>query len=426
MKLKSTAIAATALLLLTACAATKDAAELESLATTETPSSAAIEETTEVVELSLRDAVSDPSLFLDAELCKMYSESETAFRFIEDDWLGVTPSSGDQTHFFAFVNFDEYLPPETPDEWMEEFTTHLDEFVKANSHGNLNLTLEHNSQWLSIGTSASELRYLNEPGTYELHKDAIVTALEALDDQVDFSPFDGVHVIFGVKPFSNHHGTAAFHAGRGDELVYDGKKFHAASTVSTDVIEGWGDNSPQVVTHEFLHTFGLPDLYAYETSTEEYSEVFRYVGQVDLMGMISSEAPSLFAWSRWRLDWIANDSVYCLEQGSEEELLLNSLGSKSGPRLLVLGQEGNERLAVEYRPSDLDNLGFGGLIAYRITEGDSGKGAIVVPGVSDDPFSWTSANYIQDGEIRCFDQGCVELIQSNSIGAVVKVSAPRD
>lgn len=413
MKSGTTLLAGLVLLSSTGCTAVNP-----DLAATELTQSPSPTETIDPapVEVPLMPAVADTSLHLDAEQCKLFSVDDPAFLFtdINDRYKSAV---GKQTHLFAFVNFDEFTPPESPAEWLELNASHLRDFVQANSYQKLEVDIESNSEWISIGESYDLL--VNQG-----QQDKFSRAFDALDSTVDFSKYDGLHLVLGTHPRHLGDGTGAWNPGLEDALTYDGKVFRNFMTVTTGLSLEWGDFKPHIVTHEFLHTLGPADLYAFEATS--YFDAFRFTGNVDLMGLASGSAPSLFGWTRWRFNWLEDSDIFCLDSGVQDTFLLNSIGSPEGPRLLVFGAGELDRLVIEFRPPDLEGLSYGGLLVYRVDDSPGGYGPIKVQGISEAPLVWGPKNYIGVGDKQCFDLACIELLQSNSEAAIVKVTLPED
>lgn len=358
-----------------------------------------------------------------SESCKLHSSDETSFRFAENLGKGVYSSTGKQKIYFAFVRFKDYTPSQEPDQWINTHGIYFRDFYQANSYGKLELTEEHNSTWLTLPGAASDLSWFGGGArTYGGHLQAIKASLGALDSAVDFSKYDGVAVVFGVDPMKYTGGTAAWNSSPANDLFFDGKRFASASTYTTRVIKDWGANSPRVLAHEIGHTYGLQDLYAYQ-SEGSYSSEHRYVGQVDLMGYINALSPGLLAWNRWRLDWIDGADVHCLATSDKGEYLLGDVEAKSGARLIAVKSNSTERIVIEYRPKGSESASYGGLLVYRVSQAANGMGSIRVERLSADPLTLSLQDFIDVGQSRCFSEVCVTFKSSIDGSAVVGVSS---
>ena len=372
----------------------------------------------------------DPSVIVTglaskSESCKLYSSDETSFRFAENIGKGVYSPTGKQKIYFAFVRFKDYAPLLEPDQWIKKHGLYFQDFYETNSYGKLELTEEHNSTWLTLPGAASDLSWFGVGArTYDGHLQAIKASLGALDSTVDFSQYDGVAVVFGVDPVKYTSGTAAWNSSPANALFFDGKRFASASTYTTRIMNDWGDNSPRVLAHEIGHTFGLQDLYAYQ-SEGSYASGHRFVGQIDLMGFINALSPSLLAWNRWRLSWIESADVHCLTTSEQGDYLLANVGAKFGPRLISVKSTSSERVVIEYRPKGSDSDFFGGLLVYRVSQAANGMGSIRVERVSSNPLTLASQDFIDLGQERCFSEICVKFKSAVDGSAVVGVSSKK-
>lgn len=372
---------------------------------------------------SYSNVATTSSAFADPNSCKLYSVDETSFSFVENLRKGVYPSLGKQKHFFAFVRFDDYSPEVSPSEWMKDFGTGFKDFYSTQSFGKLAIETEFNSKWKSIGASPSSFAWFGSgASTYRAHLDVINSALAALDQEVDYSKYDGVHVFFGT-PESLRGGTAAFNSAPGNEIFFDGKRFASSSTYTSRVLLDWGVNSPKVLTHEFGHTLGLQDLYAYQKETDVYSNIHRFVGHFDMMGFVSARSPSMLNWNKWRLGWLENSNVYCLEPATAMPALLGAANQNRIPSLLVVKTSGGERLAFEYRPAGFDDLphNLSGVVAYKISTSRNGFGSIQVQRKSIDPLVLKPEDYLNSGEERCFSTICVTAESATDRDVVLTV-----
>ena len=359
---------------------------------------------------------------LASEKCKLYSTDESSFNFIDNPLKGVVSSIGKHKIFFAFVRFEDYRPLIEPNTWINNYESYSKSFYAANSYGRLEISEEHNNDWLILpGNASDHVWFTSITHTYEGHLQAIRFALQHLDDSIDFAKYDGIAVVFGVDPIRYTNGTAAWNSAPGNELYFDGKRFGSATTFTTRVMNDWGINAPRVIAHEVGHTFGLQDLYAYH-SQGSYSDEHRYVGQVDLMGFVSAKSPSFLIWNRWRLGWIEDSDVFCQPLTEAHDYLLNDTSATSGPRLIVIKSSASERIAVEYRAKGNDSLAFGGLVIYRVNQSANGMGSLRLERVSADPLMLEPQDFLQTGQQKCLPEICITFRGNFGKEVIVGVS----
>ena len=74
----------------------------------------------------------------------------------------------------------------------------------------------------------------------------------------------------------------------------------------------------KLLNHETGHAVSLTEGYNAGTGG-----TFRYMGQWDMMGNISGNAPDYIAWNKWKLGWLNDDEVDCVaSDGVTEHTLL--------------------------------------------------------------------------------------------------------
>ncbi|GAA0318974.1 hypothetical protein GCM10010302_67620 [Streptomyces polychromogenes] len=87
----------------------------------------------------------------------------------------------------------------------------------------------------------------------------------------------------------------------------------------------WG---AKLVAHETAHTFGLPDLYAFEAS----SDAHRFIGGWDVMGLIGGRGSQFFAWHSWKLGWTGDGQVVCRATKGSDTVYLTAVEYGSGTK----------------------------------------------------------------------------------------------
>jgi hypothetical protein len=123
--------------------------------------------------------------------------------------------------------------------------------------------------------------------------------------------------------------------------------------------------------HETSHFFGMPDLYAADSPTD------RYVGIWDIMGD-SRIANDHMAWSKWRMGWLDDDQVDCVNRAGETDHTLWSLAWTGGTKAVVLRTGLHTAIVAEYRTIEtLDrDVCATGVLVYRV---DNSAGRLAGP-----------------------------------------------
>ncbi|NXY97311.1 M6 family metalloprotease domain-containing protein [Streptomyces sp. BR123] len=135
----------------------------------------------------------------------------------------------------------------------------------------------------------------------------------------------------------------------------------------------WGH---KVADHETGHTFGLPDLYAFN------GEQHQYVGGWDVMGNVRGPAPQFLGWHTWKLGWITDSQVSCLSANGTYSTNLNGVEyGGSGYKLAVIKTSATTAYVAESRKAANNDSGAcaTGVLIYKIdTSVASGSGPVRV------------------------------------------------
>lgn len=217
--------------------------------------------------------------------------------------------------------------------------------------------------------------------------DQVVAAIPSLENQVvDYDgdgKVDNLYIVVkaeGCSDIQNSGVTLVAHSStyQGSIAKYNGKGIFDINVVSTDRMEL---SKTGLLTHEFLHTFGYPDLY---TNTGATNPVYLY----DLMGAVSPR-PSLtlaylrstnntnadYTTTKWvTLPEISDTSEY---ENNTQTITLNTFASDPNNQACILKSPLNDRefFVVEYRKATADRYSedaldgdilYPGLIVYRV------------------------------------------------------------
>lgn len=198
-------------------------------------------------------------------------------------------------------------------------------------------------------------------------------AVQAADDAVDFSSYDILYVV----PTNNADQIAyspAFIANPGEGIVADGRELRHGVSFGQDMAY-WGF---KILIHETGHLWGLPDLYAYAPSAGDAHE---FVGQWDLMGLISGHAPDLLAWHKWKLGWITGERIDCRRWDGTRTHILAPVGDSQGDLAVVVRTGAETAYVIENRQrtgADLDACSTGALIYHVDATVWGGQGPVEV------------------------------------------------
>lgn len=259
----------------------------------------------------------------------------------------------------------------------------LDWFARS-SGGKVKLSVSYHETWLRM--SKSHLQYGFERGiSFEEHFSYIKEAAKLASEEIDLREYD----IFYIVPPKNASGIKFSPTLIDDKTSQEDNrnKIKHAVTFGQDMWR-WGY---KVMNHETLHIFGIPDLYSYaETENYRYKEqkggnrerAHGYVGEWDLMGLISGIGPDLFSWNKWRLGWLNDNQVNVINKKGTHLIDLTPVeSSREGKRMAIFPISESRGLAVESRRSmGLDStVTSPGILVYLIqADIGGGKGTIKV------------------------------------------------
>ena len=145
----------------------------------------------------------------------------------------------------------------------------------------------------------------------------------------------------------------------------------------------------EVTDHETGHAFGLTDYYA---SGVPDVGLYDFAGNWSIMSN-SFDANDHFAFDKWRLGWLTNDQIDCINDETDEDYVLSPLAADDdGLKAIVLRTGLRTAIVAEYRTAEgVDaNVCAEGVLIYRINSAlRNGKGPVRVvdaePGTATGP-----------------------------------------
>ena len=181
--------------------------------------------------------------------------------------------------------------------------------------------------------------------------------MAAADAEVDFSPYDLIYTV----PARNQTAIASSPELNNytHQIVADGNDLGNGDNFGCDMFS-WGY---KLLNHETGHAVSLTEGYNAGTGG-----TFRYMGQWDIMGNISGNAPDYIAWNKWKLGWLNDDEVDCVASDgvTEHTLSANALTPDGTSKKLVAIRTGqNTTLVAELRaPLGVDSIAGGNTARY--------------------------------------------------------------
>lgn len=319
----------------------------------------------------------------DASACKLAAvdsvDLSSGFGFAAD----CAPSTGTLSGFMFFVDFPDQeatgTGKDTPDALREFFVPGATDWYATSSYGALalNVTADTSRFYRVPATAAS---YGWDRGlTPDVHQQYIQDALEGFVGGGGSAADIDVDVLY-IVPTRNaplisfsptYMGEVATRAG-----VHVANK---AVTFGLDAYEAW---QYLVLNHETGHTMCLPDLYP-----GDGRDTGLFVGGWDLMGYINGPSPDYLAWNKWRLGWLGDEQIGCVDgadAGSTTHTLSPVEVKEGGPgsvKAVVVKRSATAVLVAEARSRKAVNAGAcaAGVLLYTVsTDTASGEGPVKI------------------------------------------------
>lgn len=338
------------------------------------------------------------------------------------------PSTGTLKAFMIFVDFpDAHATEASPQEVHDFFLPGAADWYATSSQGALTLNMTADTarfvRMPAASTSYGWSRGLTAETHYKYIQDAVdaylgtsATARIPADNEVLYiAPTRNARAI----TFSPTYMSAVASRTHGQQRVA-----RKAVTFGFDAYETWGFKT---LNHETGHTMCLADYYPFEAGRDNGY----YVGGWSLMGVISGAAPDWFAWDKWRLGWLPDAAVECVDQASGSTStthVLSPLSARQGVRAVVVARRGHkEALVAEMRTkAGLDDrlCAAPGVLLYTVDAAKAtGEGQLAVLHVN------PGAAGCGDGELDDATLSLTGRVRAYSVpgwGVTVTVTAQTD
>ncbi|MEU7008957.1 M6 family metalloprotease domain-containing protein [Streptomyces sp. NPDC046332] len=238
-----------------------------------------------------------------------------------------------------FVDFPDAPATEAPADDAAQLTPGADWLWNA-SYGKAWLAVTQHRQWARMPRKSTDYGFARGL-THETHEAYVKDAVAAADPSVDFSRYDMVYVVATRNASAISFTPTYVYAPGTAGVRADGTLIKWAVTFGQDMWH-WG---PKLVAHETGHTFGLPDLYAFDAGTDAH----RFVGGWDVMGLIGGAGSQYFAWHSWKLGWTADSQVVCRASPGSDTVYLTAVEYGSGTKMAVIRTGPTTAYVVESR-----------------------------------------------------------------------------
>ncbi|ANZ20593.1 M6 family metalloprotease domain-containing protein [Streptomyces noursei ATCC 11455] len=270
-----------------------------------------------------------------------------------------------------FVDFPDAPATESPADDAAQVTPGAD-WVWQASYGKAWLAITQYPHWVRMPHDSTDYHF-QRGFSHETHEAYIRDAVAAADPGVDFSRYDMVYVMPTRNASAISFTPTYIYEPGTPGVVADGKRIKWSVTFGQDMWH-WG---PKLIGHETAHTFGLPDLYAFDVRDDAH----RFVGGWDVMGLISGAGPQYFGWESWKLGWTRDDQVVCRASAGSDTVRLTAVEYGDGTKMAVIRTGPTSAYVVESRRAVRADAGLcaTGALVYRVDSSvETGKGPVQV------------------------------------------------
>lgn len=338
----------------------------------------------------------------DVTACKLSED-----RNDDSDGLGFpvpdfyAPSAGVVNVKVLFVDFPNAAATAAPADVLAQVDDWAD-FFHATSYGRVTVQFDPVDNWYRLNEESDV--YFSDDGP-----DIIEESIALADPDVDFSDADVVYIM--ASDAVNH--DISYHTSP-DDISADGVQLTNFNVSSENY---FGDDSVhKIIAHELGHAFGLIDLYE-----SEADDIHQFVGEFDVMGNLWGRAPEFLAYHRWRLGWIDDNQIYCLQE-NENRIQLSPIEQAGGVKAVVVPISDHEVVVIESRRAlgyDEELFEEGALVYSVDSDLDAViAGVVVYPDLGEDK----SEAPLSVGESVTVSGVTVEVISADGAGDVVLVT----
>nr|WP_153454186.1 M6 family metalloprotease domain-containing protein [Streptomyces smaragdinus] len=296
-----------------------------------------------------------------------------------DTWNSAYPRPRETLRaVMVFLSFPDSRPEVRTSELAADHFPATSDFFARSSYGRFRLEAEPLRDWIEMPAASTAYR-IERDWAPDRRARYLRDAVDAADAEVDFRDYDVVYFVADPDaPGVDSDATKVVNFDR--PLTADGARLRRIVTV-------FEQHPPDrnVLAHETGHVFDLPDLY--HRPVDGKADWDTYVGDWDMMGSQFGLAPEPFAWHKWKLGWITDAQVGCVDKTGEGTWSLQPLAAPPtdralrSTRLVVIRTGADSALAVEARGrsgNDRDAC-TEGVLVYRVRAGtSSGDGPIEV------------------------------------------------
>ena len=260
-----------------------------------------------------------------------------------------------------FLDYPDAQASHSADEEAAMNLELLEEYYKKNSYEQLDLEFIRHDGWVRATSVYDEY----------LQSELLAQADDVFSNDGDY------HALIVISPSTHFSGGLA----RGNDYAYVNSALR--ESVINAPSEWWS-----VAAHELAHTFGLDDLYSYDSrlydngvppAGKEWVNIT--LGRMYLPGLFLADANDqrflrgyfsaveMLAWSRWQLGWLKENQVECVAEPTfDKTFTLSPIAAPDGTAMVVVPVYRSNGVVIEARKRigyDTETLLDGGDVFYK-------------------------------------------------------------
>jgi M6 family metalloprotease-like protein len=327
-------------------------------------------------------------------------------------------STGELKALTLFVDFPDAPAHESVRQRYHDFFPAVPQWYARASYGRLRYHVVPVLRWFRMPHRFSSYGITRGYG-WPVHRAMMRDLVAATHGTVDFKGYDLVNVIATPNAGPPADQTVLSVTWTGGTAVTTENGAHLDRV---SVIYGQDQSGPRVLAHENGHILGLPDLY----SVSDFRRTDRLAGQWDTMSLDWGLQGDLLAWHKWRLGWLEDRQIACVDRPRTASFRLSPVEEPGGLKAVVVPYGTRSAYVVEARRAlgDDDAACTEGVLVYRVrTDVDSGDGPVRVvdahPDTSACDFSSGAFNSLNDAPFRPGGR-----FTDRAAGLTVSVGAP--